>query len=115
MRIQRGIRADSKGLTLLLLTSRPPGGHIQIVDSQVITTIVSTGGAVIVGIVGMWISTHQLGKRMDDLVSRVGGVETRLAALEAKVDHRFDLLMEKFYELDNRVSRIEDHLKIPPK
>lgn len=77
-------------------------------DSQIITTMVSTGGAVVVGLGGMWISTHQLGKRMDDVV-------VRLSALETKVDHRFDLLMAKFYELDNRVSRIEDHLKIPPK
>jgi hypothetical protein len=40
------------------------------VDSQTITTIISTGGAVIVGLGGMWISTHQIGKRIDDIVSR---------------------------------------------
>jgi predicted RNA-binding protein with PIN domain len=89
------------------------------VDSQVITTIVSTGGAVIVGLGGMWITAQQLGKRMDDLRDglnkRIDDISARVSALEAKVDHRFDLLMEKFYELDNRVSRIEDHLKIPPK
>jgi predicted RNA-binding protein with PIN domain len=101
------------------LTSHAPGAHIRIVDSQVITTIVSTGGAVIVGLGGMWITAQQLGKRMDDLkdglTKRIDDIAARVSALEAKVDHRFDLLMEKFYELDNRVSRIEDHLKIPPK
>ena len=79
-------------------------------DASVITTIVSTGGAVIVGLGGMWISTQQLGKRMDDLVNRINSIEGRLARLEGK----FDTLMEKFFELDNRVLRIEDHLKIPP-
>jgi hypothetical protein len=56
----------------------------------------------------MWISTHQLGKRVADVVAR-------LSALETKVDHRFDLRMAKFYEFDDRVSRTEDHLNIPPK
>jgi hypothetical protein len=93
------------------LTSDAPKAHIQIVDTQVITTIVSTGGAVIVGLGGMWITAQQLGKRMDDMVSRIAGVEARLQRLEDK----FSTLMEKFFELDNRVSRIEDHLKIPPK
>jgi hypothetical protein len=36
-------------------------------DNQVITTIISTGGAVIVGLGGMWISANQTGKRIDDL------------------------------------------------
>jgi hypothetical protein len=34
-----------------------------------------------------------------------------MESLEGKVD----LLIHKSYELDNRVSRIEDHLHIPPK
>jgi chaperonin cofactor prefoldin len=87
------------------LTSDTALAHIQIVDAQVINTIISTGGAVIVGLGGMWISTHQLGKRMDDLVSRIGSIENRMTRLEEK----FDVLMQKFYELDNRLSRLEDH------
>jgi hypothetical protein len=78
------------------------------VDNQIITVINSTGGALIVGLGFTWISTHQLGTRVADVVAR-------LSALETKVDHRLDLRMAKFYEFDNRVSRIEDHLNIPPK
>jgi formylmethanofuran dehydrogenase subunit E len=59
-------------------------------SEQVLSTIISTAGAVLVGLGGMWISTHQLGKRMDYIAAR-------LLSLESKVDHRFDLLMEKFY------------------
>ena len=73
-------------------------------SEQIITTIISTAGAVLVGLGGMWISTHQLGKRMDDISARM-----------LRLEGRFDVLMEKFYELDNRVSRIEDKLGIPPK
>ena len=84
-------------------------------DNQVITTIISTGGAVIVGLGGMWITAHQLGKRMDDLRDGLSKRIDDLAARVTRLEGKFDTLMEKFYELDNRVSRIEDHLKIPPK
>lgn len=84
-------------------------------DAQVITTIISTGGAAIVGLGGMWITAQQLGKRMDDLrdglSKRMDDFSQRLLSLETKVD----ILMQKFYELYNRMSRVEDHLKIPPK
>jgi predicted RNA-binding protein with PIN domain len=90
------------------LTSYASGEDIQIVDTQVITTIVSTGGAVIVGLGGMWITAQQLGKRMDDLrdglSKRMDDFSHRLDSLEAKVD----ILMQKFYELDNRLSHLED-------
>jgi hypothetical protein len=39
--------------------------------------------------------------------ARIGDVTSRLARLEDK----FDTLMEKFYELDNRVSRVEELLR----
>jgi predicted RNA-binding protein with PIN domain len=78
------------------------------VDTQIITTIVSTGGPVIVGLGGMWITAQQLGKRMDDLrdglSKRLDDLSHRLDSLEAKVD----VLMQKFYELDNRLSHLED-------
>jgi predicted RNA-binding protein with PIN domain len=89
------------------------------VDTQVITTIVSTGGAVIVGLGGMWITAQQLGKRMDDLRDginkRVDDLRTHLVGRLENLEAKVDILMQKFYELDNRVSRIEDHFKIPPK
>ena len=39
--------------------------------------------------------------------ARIGDVTSRLSRLEDK----FDILMQKFYELDNRVSRVEDLLR----
>jgi len=73
------------------------------VDNQVITTIVSTSGAVIVGIAGMWISTNQLGKRLDDL-------SRRMDRLEEDNKQFFQWLGR----IENRVSRIEDKLGIQP-
>ena len=72
-------------------------------DNQVITTIVSTSGAVIVGIAGMWISTNQLGKRLDDL-------SRRMDRLEEDNKQFFQWLGR----IENRVSRIEDKLGIQP-
>ncbi len=36
-------------------------------DAALTTTIVSTGGAVIVGVFGMFFTANQLGRRIDDL------------------------------------------------
>jgi hypothetical protein len=49
--------------------------------------------------------------RFSDLNSRFAGMETRfesrLASLEHKFDTRFDLLLSKVIDLDNRLTRIE--------
>jgi len=49
--------------------------------------------------------------RLNDLSSRFAGMETRfesrLASLEHKFDTRFDLLLSKVIDLDNRLTRIE--------
>jgi hypothetical protein len=61
--------------------------------------MISTGGAVIVGIAGMWISTNQIGKRLDDF-------GRRLDRIEADIKEFYKLLAD----LDKRVSRLEDKL-----
>jgi hypothetical protein len=40
-------------------------------DSALLTTLISTGGAVITGVFGMFFTANQLGKRMDDLNNKV--------------------------------------------
>ena len=45
--------------------------------------------------------------RLNDLNSRMTSLENRLTNLENKFDTRFDLLLSKVVELDNRLSRIE--------
>lgn len=45
--------------------------------------------------------------RLSDLNSRFASVESRLSSLENKFDTRFDLLLSKVFDLDNRLTRIE--------
>jgi predicted RNA-binding protein with PIN domain len=57
-------------------------------ENSLITTIISTSGAVIVGLGGMWISTNQVGKRIDDL-------SRRMERLEDSVSRRMDRLEDE--------------------
>jgi hypothetical protein len=41
-------------------------------DTALTTTIVSTSGAVITGVVGMFFTATQLGKRIDDISNQLG-------------------------------------------
>ncbi len=45
--------------------------------------------------------------RLNDLNSRFSGMETRFSGMEHKFDTRFDLLLSKVIDLDNRLTRIE--------
>ena len=45
--------------------------------------------------------------RLNDLTFRFAGMESRFANLEQKFDTRFDLLLSKVIDLDNRLTRIE--------
>lgn len=43
-----------------------------------------------------------------------GAMNTRFLALESRIDTRFDLLMSKVVEIDNRVVRVEERLGMKP-
>jgi predicted RNA-binding protein with PIN domain len=73
-------------------------------DNQVITTIISTGGAVVVGLGGMWISTNQMGKRIDDLGRRLDRIEDSFNTFK-------DVVNSKFAALDLEIARILDKMK----
>ena len=45
------------------------------------------------------------------LNGRMSALETRFQTLENKFDTRFDLLLGKVIELDNRLTRLEERLK----
>ena len=45
--------------------------------------------------------------RISDLNGRMTSVENRLTNLDHKFDTRFDLLLSKVVDLDNRLTRIE--------
>jgi hypothetical protein len=55
-------------------------------DNQIITTIISTGGAVIVGLGDMWIATNQIGRRIDNVVKRLDRLEDGFTAFKEVVN-----------------------------
>ena len=72
-------------------------------NPQILITLISTSGAVIVGIAGMWISTQQLGKRLDDVVARILALERDMKDLTGAVN-----------DLDKRLIKVEIKLGIQP-
>jgi predicted RNA-binding protein with PIN domain len=73
-------------------------------DAAIITTLISTSGAVVVGLGGMWISTNQLGKRLDDFSGR-------LNRLEDSVSTSRDIINSKLSSIDLEISRLLDKIK----
>jgi hypothetical protein len=47
--------------------------------------------------------------RFGSMDSRFTSIENRLTSLENKFDTRFDLLLSKVFEIDNRLIRLEAH------
>ena len=43
-----------------------------------------------------------------------GTMNTRFASLESRFDSRFDLLMSKVVDIDNRLTRVEERMGIRP-
>lgn len=72
-----------------------------ILDQPVINTIISTSGAVIVGLGGMWISTNQIGARIGDLARRMDRVEDELRAFK-------DVVNGKLAAIDLDIARLMD-------
>jgi predicted RNA-binding protein with PIN domain len=72
-------------------------------DNQVITTSISTGGAVIVGLGGMWIATNQIGKRIDDVVKRLERLEDSFTVFK-------DVVNSKLSAIDLEIARILDKI-----
>jgi len=73
-------------------------------DSAVIATLISTSGAVIVGLGGMWISTNQIGKRLDELVRRFERLEDEFRTFKEVVNG-------KLSTLDSELAKIMDKIK----
>ena len=70
-------------------------------EPAVVTTLISTGGAVIVGLGGMWISTNQIG-------NRIGGLERRFERLEDEVRTFKEVVNGKLAMLDLELARLMD-------
>ncbi len=70
-------------------------------DSAVLTTIVSTTGAVIVGLGGMWMISSQLGKRLDDMGKRIDRMENQFSAFK-------EVMNGKLSALDIEIAKLLD-------
>jgi hypothetical protein len=70
-------------------------------DGTLATTIVSTGGAVIVGCAGLYFHASQTGKRIDDLIRRFERLEDEFRAFK-------ELVNSKFAALDTEIARLMD-------
>ena len=70
-------------------------------EPAVVTTLISTGGAVIVGLGGMWISTNQIGNRISSL-------ERRFERLEDELRRFREMVNGKLGALDLELARLMD-------
>jgi hypothetical protein len=77
-------------------------------DTALTTTIVSTSGAVITGIFGMFFTANQLGKRIDDLRVDVRDLLTGLSAFRAEFYAFKGVVNGKFAALDTEIARLMD-------
>jgi hypothetical protein len=69
---------------------------------QVITTLISTSGAVLVGLGGMWISTNQIGNRMADLTRRFERLEDEVRTFKEMVNGKLSALDLELAKLMDR-------------
>ncbi len=81
-------------------------------DAGLTTTIVSTGGAVIVGVFGMFFTANQLGRRIDDLRadtnSRMKELGDDLKDLRNEFTSFKDMVNGKFAALDLDIAKFMD-------
>ena len=77
-------------------------------NAQLYLTIGMPTLAVLVGIL---VNTSFLASLSNTMNSRFASLEARMSALETKIDAKIDLLIGKIFELDNRLTRLEERLK----
>jgi hypothetical protein len=52
-----------------------------------------------------------LGGRMSSMENRMIALENRITGLESNYDARFDMIISKLVDLDNRLTRVEERLE----
>lgn len=77
-------------------------------DPSLTTTIVSTGGAVIVGVFGMFFSNSQIGKRLDDLRQDMRDLRSELNNLRSEFNSFKETVNGKFAQLDLEIAKLMD-------
>jgi len=71
--------------------------------NQMIVLAVANVPTIITVLIGILLNNG----RFNDLNSRMATMESRLNSLDNKFDTRFDLLLSKVVDVDNRLARIE--------
>jgi hypothetical protein len=69
-------------------------------DTALMTTIVSTSGAVITGIFGMFFTANQLGKRIDDLRGDIRDFRSEVYAFKDVVSGKLSTLNTEIAKFD---------------
>lgn len=81
-------------------------------EPSLTTTIVSTGGAVIVGVFGMFFANNQIGKRLDDLrqdsTKNFDSIRQDLRDLRAEFNGFKETVNGKFAQLDLEIAKLMD-------
>ncbi len=78
---------------------------------------IAVGLPTIVALIGILVNIQlRRNQRTDRLFgntinSRLTSLESRVGTIESKFDTKFDLLIGKVFEMDNRLTRLEERLK----
>lgn len=81
-------------------------------EPSLTATIVSTGGAVIVGVFGMFFANNQIGKRLDDLrqdsTKNFDSLRQDLRDLRSEFNGFKETVNGKFAQLDLEIAKLMD-------
>ena len=78
------------------------------IDPNLATVIVSTGGSVLVGIFGMFFTANQLGRRIDDTNARISELRVDFRELRSEFYTFREVVNSKFAALDLEIAKLMD-------
>lgn len=64
--------------------------------------------AILLGMLVNFMQVNTINLRISDTNTRISDTNARLASFEASVNSRFDVLMSKIVDIDNRLVRLEE-------
>jgi hypothetical protein len=79
-------------------------------SNQILALAVANVPTIITVLIGILLNNGRIGDlnaRMSSFEGRLASIENRLTNIENKFDTRFDLLLSRVVEIDNRLTRIE--------
>ena len=70
----------------------------------------AVGGPTLAALIGLLVNGAlflAINARLSSVDSRMNAIENRMTAFESKFDARFDMLLSKVVDIDNRLTRLE--------